>query len=283
MIEDLYLKFFDQAYGRCDWPFFDPNGLLPTVQLTAALSKRSPTQRILVIGDYSGRDTIFLETLGYAPDVLDLSRPAHFTERNRGVFIEANLDEEQGLQKISGTYDLIILCEVLEHVFHDFRVLEFLRSRLTRDGRLLFSTPLINPLIQHASDSVDFHVQVYTPRQLLRLFDRAGFRAETQAVRGVILNFWPSIPFRTMVFLRKKMFGERRAFLSVVRWSLRLYRWGERSRFARWCSMWSWAYGFLAVLQPCESKVDFGELNKNEFITRHQSEEARRTDSIACK
>ncbi len=282
MIESLYLKFFDQTYGKRDWPFFDPNGLLPTVQLVTELSKRSSPLRILVIGDYSGRDTILLEALGFAPDVLDLSRPAHFTDNNRGSFIEANLDEERDLQKINATYDLIVLCEVIEHVFHDFRLLQFLRSRLAENGRLLFSTPLINPLIVHASDSVDFHVQVYTPRQLLRLFDRAGFHAEEQAVRGVILNYWPTIPFRAMVFLRKKILGDRQAFLSVVRWSQRLYRWGSRSNLARWLSMWSWAYGYLAVLRPCDPSVDFHELNKKEFLTCHQADSPHKDASCVC-
>jgi hypothetical protein len=263
-LKNQYLSFFDRHYGKLDWPFFDPNGLLPTWHLLSQIVDLPKSTRILIIGDYSLRDTLLLQSIGFKPDLVDLERPPK-SENLQGAFIKASLDDSADFKNISGTYDVIVLCEVLEHLFHDCQALTFLRSKLSEKGVLVFSTPLINPLIKRASDQAPFHVQVYTPDQLNRLFARAGFSPSNFIIRGFLCNFWYSFPIRVLLWMLRKTFGERTAFMAVVSLTGKLYEDGT-CEMVRWLSMWSWAYGCLTILNPVDPSQRLEELNKRTFL-----------------
>lgn len=265
-IVEEYLAFFDSHYRKVDWPFFDPNGLLPSWHMLSEIHTLPRTARILVIGDYSMRDTTLLEALGFSPDMVDLDRPPG-SDKLRGKFIKVNLDDREQHNKIEDRYDAIIFCEVSEHLFNDCQALTFLCSRLKPEGVLIFSTPLVNPLLTNASDKADFHVQVYTPKQLERLFGNAGLSASRFVIRGALCNWWYSLPVRGFVWGLRKSFGERKAFQVVLEITRQLHHAGNNCGSFKRLSKWSWAYGCLAVLKPSVSKVDFDELNRKEFLT----------------
>lgn len=103
----------------------------------------------------------------------------------------ANLEQDQ-LPFPSGSFDLVIFTEVLEHIAitDPCVVLGEIRRVLRPGGRMLLSTPNVANLSNVVAlirgenvfwppeifyGSVDRHNREYTPAELLRLIEKAGF------------------------------------------------------------------------------------------------------------
>jgi 2-polyprenyl-3-methyl-5-hydroxy-6-metoxy-1,4-benzoquinol methylase len=103
-----------------------------------------------------------------------------------------------------GLYDLVIACEVIEHVAHPQDLLEHLRTFLAPDGRLLLTTPngsyFRNRLPTYTEitnedelearqfkPDADGHLFLLTPEELNGLAIRAGLRVEKLGVWGTPL------------------------------------------------------------------------------------------------
>lgn len=100
-----------------------------------------------------------------------------------------------------GTFDLVLACEVIEHVAHPSELLEHLKNFLEPDGRLLLTTPngsyFRNKLptyseVQNFDElearqfqpDADGHLFLLTPRELCRLTASAGLLVERLNVWG---------------------------------------------------------------------------------------------------
>lgn len=261
------MEFYDRCHGRVSWHFFDVHWLVPSLGLLEELVGRGPGVKVLVVGDYAGRDMPLLHALGLTPDAAGLVRPPWLKDMKGGAWIDVDLDRREERGRIEGAYDVVVFQESLEHLFHDAEALAFLRSRLLPGGAIWFSTPMNNPLLGcRAMDHPTAHVQAFSIRQLGRLFDHCGLRAEQEEVRGFPMNLWYSVPARGVVWLLRRFAGERRAFqtvLSIAAWVQGL---GRRSRSCRWLSAWTWCYGYLAVLRPAEPELDFSSLNRAKYL-----------------
>ncbi|HYL36156.1 MAG TPA: class I SAM-dependent methyltransferase [Bryobacteraceae bacterium] len=97
--------------------------------------------------------------------------------------------------KITGLFDLVVACEVIEHVAHTAEFLKQLRRFLTPNGKLLLTTPngayFRNKLPTHSQiqdfaalesrqfkPDADGHLFLITPEELHALAESAGLRVE---------------------------------------------------------------------------------------------------------
>jgi SAM-dependent methyltransferase len=119
--------------------------------------------RILIVGAYGGRDYHWLTGFGYEVDVLDLG---HHPWGDSEYVGDACRDETW--KRIEVKYDLIIMCDVLEHLPEDYAALVHAKSALKDGGHVLLSVP-------YAHDLEPTHVRSYTHVTLTRLLSVAGY------------------------------------------------------------------------------------------------------------
>lgn len=108
------------------------------------VNKAGAGLRILDVGCGNGRAvTRFLARIGDQVTGIDLHVPSidyaksHFA--NDGLHFELRSVEE--LASVAGTFDAVVLADVLEHVVDPMQTLEMARRLLVDDGRVLVSIP----------------------------------------------------------------------------------------------------------------------------------------------
>jgi len=99
----------------------------------------------------------------------------------------------------SGSYDLLVLFDVLEHLPSPRPFLSHAKRVLKKDGRLMLTTPCTTSFLSFISGArwvsyiVPHHIYLYRPSLVRRLLKEAGFsritcRADVQWVPGSFLN-----------------------------------------------------------------------------------------------
>lgn len=78
----------------------------------------------------------------------------------------------------AGSYDLVLLLDVLEHIADDREALRAVRAALKPGGRLLLTVPALRALWSR-HDEVNAHFRRYERRGLAGLLGASGFRVET--------------------------------------------------------------------------------------------------------
>jgi SAM-dependent methyltransferase len=118
--------------------------------------------RILIVGAWGGRDYFWLRAHGYDPETLDIVNHPWGETTYLG-----DACEESTWKRVIGLYDLIVLCDVLEHLPQDFKALCHISQALKPTGRLWLSVP-------YRLDAESTHVRAYSPGTLKRLLACAG-------------------------------------------------------------------------------------------------------------
>lgn len=149
--------------------------------LVRALRKivRPPMPRILEVGSGLGSITRFLVREGSViasdidPDYVRQlkQRFVHYAEFNAICW-----DINQPPPSI-GSFDLVVLFNVLEHIEHDTKALLYLRSMMNSDANLIILVPN-NPHLFNGIDRSVGHFRRYTRRTLLEKLELAGFKIE---------------------------------------------------------------------------------------------------------
>jgi SAM-dependent methyltransferase len=132
--------------------------------------------RVLIVGAKGGRDYHWFKGFGHSVDTLDLGD--HPWGRTDYV---GDACRAETWDRIPVKYDLVIMCEVLEHLPEDFAALVHARTVLKNDGHLFLSVP-------YAHDQEPTHVRAYTPTTLTRLLKLAGFETVCQVARPGLLE-----------------------------------------------------------------------------------------------
>ncbi len=140
--------------------------------------------RVLIVGAYGGRDYNWLKGFGYAVDILDLGHHPWGATDYIGDACSADT-----WSQIPVKYDLVIMCDVLEHLPEDYRALVYARSVLKERGHVFLSVP-------YAHDIEPTHVRAYTHATLIRLLTLAGYQTVWHRERPGGLE---STPFTTIV------------------------------------------------------------------------------------
>jgi len=148
------------------------------IETVRALRLDRETAKILIVGPWGGRDYHWLTGFGYHPDTLDLGHhpwgPTTFV---------GDACAPETWAKVSGGYDVLVICDVIEHLPRDFDALVYARAVLKPEGHLLLSVPF-----RHNSEPT--HVRSYTDVTLRRLLGLAGFEVRWAKQRPGLLEAW---------------------------------------------------------------------------------------------
>jgi SAM-dependent methyltransferase len=195
-------------------------GLLSGSYVTtiAALVRRIPAPaRILELGTFLGAVSVTLQRLGYeltASDIPEFVQNAALQRRLKaeGIpLIGSNLKDP--LPFPSGQFDVVLMCEVLEHLnFNPLPALAEINRVLAPNGMLLIGTPnaarlsarirlllgksingpiqdyvlQLDPAGTRRNMIVGLHWREYTAAELRELLDATGFEVEYQCYRNDI-------------------------------------------------------------------------------------------------
>jgi SAM-dependent methyltransferase len=133
--------------------------------------------RVLLVGDAGGKDYWFFRWQGLEPAVVDVAEQELIGE----VMIHDISAPE--LPFAPQSFDAIVMCDVLEHLYDDIRALANLRLMLKDNGRLVLSGPYWHDLPEH-------HVRIHSPRIIRRMLGHHGFSIQEFTARGFLVNLY---------------------------------------------------------------------------------------------
>lgn len=131
-------------------------------------------QRVLIVGDFRGRDTNFLEASGKDVITIDIANVKKF---KRSICA----DVTSPLPIVSSYFDAVVMTEVLEHLLEDVEALKNLNVVLKDDGYLIVSVPYLH-------DEPEYHVRVHTKKSIIRLLEGSGYAITELIERGSLLS-----------------------------------------------------------------------------------------------
>jgi SAM-dependent methyltransferase len=149
-----------------------------------ALAERLPRGRLLEVGPGAGALLSDLAALGFACEALETSEEA--------LRIAGELNPGMRLARApgpdwAGAFDVLVACEVLEHIEDDRAALEGWRSWLRPGGHLILSVPA-HVSRWSATDVWAGHFRRYERDDLLRVLERAGFEVAELECYGFPLS-----------------------------------------------------------------------------------------------
>lgn len=142
---------------------------------------RPENSRILIVGATGGRDFHWLTGFGYIVDMLDLGH--HYW--SDCTFI-GDACQAETWKQISERYDLIVMCDVLEHLPEDFAALRYAKMVMKDDGYLFLSIP-------YCHDLEVTHIRSYSESTLKRLLATAGYDITWKVDRPGLFEAFPRL------------------------------------------------------------------------------------------
>ena len=141
--------------------------------------------RVLEVGCGTGHNLAMLGEFGKL-DACELDAIARGTASDRlgRPVLEARLPNLSMFK--AGSYDLIALLDVLEHVPDDLGSLKAIRGLLKPGGALVVTVPA-NKWMWSAHDVAHHHFRRYTKSELARLFRQAGYDIQLHSYFNTLL------------------------------------------------------------------------------------------------
>lgn len=144
-----------------------------------------PSARILEVGCGTGSNLALLKRFGRV-DAVEPDDSARALAASRGgVEVKGGLLPD-GVELEEGTYDLIAMLDVLEHIPQDRAALQALRSKLRPNGRILLTVPAM-PWLWSAHDEAHHHQRRYTGAALADAVMGSGYRIRYQSYFNTVL------------------------------------------------------------------------------------------------
>lgn len=154
--------------------------------LIADKIKPAPGARILEIGCGTGHNFEMLGRFGHVDAIeIDEGARALAQERLGRSILTAPLPELTGIA--DGSYDMIALLDVLEHIGDDLASLTHIKRKLKPGGKILLTVPA-NPWMWSAHDVAHHHHRRYTKSGFAQVAQKAGLKIE-------LLNHFNSLLF----------------------------------------------------------------------------------------
>jgi SAM-dependent methyltransferase len=214
-------------------------------------------QKVLVVGDRGGRDYYAFKRLGKWPVVMDIAQQSVIPEM---VVADANLP----FPFRSGTFDAVVMAEVIEHLPQDFLALREVRRVLKDDGTLVLTVPFFH-------DVEPTHIRVHSPASIERILSAAGWRIAAYIEKGGgLCRVAEWLPFRLSIHgfnaLIHRLRG-RTAYRALYGRIAALDFWlgGKRNSLHRWSRL----YGAFIRCKKSE-EVNWSALNCRAFQGMHR-------------
>lgn len=141
--------------------------------------------RALDLGAGSGGNTALLRHRGYASVALEHHPVAAAFARSRGLSVVRG--DAQRLPFGDGTFDLVLACDVLEHLRDDDAAVQELRRVLQPSGCLVITVPA-DPDLWSPHDVALQHFRRYTRESLESLVTDNGFELHSMSAWMVLLR-----------------------------------------------------------------------------------------------
>lgn len=161
-----------------DISFFKaPRYLMRKYNILNLLHKQHSVKTFVDVGCGAGELDCTLATKGYSGVGIDFSQDAILAckkiQKNRGIS-ESKLKFIKGeIQSLKNIYDVVIACEVLEHVKNDLKLLKQLRNLSSK--YVLVSVPAKMKYYDDFDRRVG-HYRRYEKTDLIELFNKAGLQ-----------------------------------------------------------------------------------------------------------
>ncbi|MEY3905450.1 MAG: hypothetical protein RIR59_273 [Pseudomonadota bacterium] len=144
--------------------------------LMARVIRPAPAARILEVGCGTGHNFDMLGRFGTVEAIeIDDGARALAEQRLGRTIMTAPLPALDGVA--DGTYDVIALLDVLEHISDDVTSLQSLKRKLKPGGKILLTVPA-NPWMWSAHDLAHHHHRRYTQKSLNSVIARAGLKVD---------------------------------------------------------------------------------------------------------
>ena len=166
-------------------------------RVLSMLSSR-PKSKILDLGCSGGLVDSRLRNFGHEVVGVDIAEVAG-VRGNVDVFVEANLDE--GIPAEAGSnFDLVLACDVLEHLRKPSDMLKEIRTCLRLGGSVIMTIPNVvhwYPRFRTLTGTLDYdqrgildetHLRFFTRRSLLKLIKSEGFEVTSFEATGLPLD-----------------------------------------------------------------------------------------------
>ena len=129
--------------------------------------------RVLIVGETSGRDSFYLRSCGKWTVAMDIMVHPYIPQLIRG-------DANRRWPFAAGSFDAVVMSEVLEHLFNDTGALAEARRVLKDDGVLVVTVPFL--------DDAPFHARLHSPRTIQSLLAVSGFTVKSYYERGALFG-----------------------------------------------------------------------------------------------
>jgi len=227
------------------WPMFvHVGGSAEILRLHEQIFRKhgiGPGASVLVVGVFGGRDYYHCRSLGMRVSALDLSPLPEFENEVGSV--------EDELPYPDSSFDVVIIREVLEHLWDDTRAMNNLRRVLKPTGILVVAVPYFD-------DDDEFHVRMHSPFTLHKLAAHTGWEIVDEIERpglfrapSRLTGLLKGISIAVFACTRINLFR-----LYVPLWSAFENAVGRKLWLGRIRKLSS-NYGVTAVLKPTRSSV----------------------------
>ena len=213
-------------------------------------------RKVLIIGDGGGRDYFSMKLLGREPVVMDVTPQSIIPNLVIG-------DANKPLPFPPGSFDAVVMAEVLEHLQEDFNALQNIRRVLKEDGVLVLTVP-------YYQDVEPTHIRIHSPASVERLLRAAGWEISGYVEKGAGLSHlaaWTPLRmgFHLANFVSAKTTG--RTFYQSVNSRIASFDfWLGRRRNSAY--RWFRHYGAFIQCRKCEP-VDWAAKNAIDFEDMH--------------
>lgn len=130
--------------------------------------------RIIEPGCGTGASLLYFRGRGYAVEGFDISETAVSYCTRRGLHVvQASFEDPPAFA--DGSYDVVLLPDVIEHIADDARCAA-VAARLLRPGGMLIVTAPADPRLWSRHDEVHHHRRRYRKPELIRVLEAAGLR-----------------------------------------------------------------------------------------------------------
>lgn len=209
-------------------------------------------RKILIIGDAGARDYYSLRLAGRQVVVMDVTPQPLVPEL---VIADANAP----LPFRAGTFDAVVMAEVVEHLPEDFAALKRIRGILKDDGALVLTVPFFH-------DAEPTHVRIHSPVSVERLLRASGWSVAEYVEKGgglcSLAGWFPIAMAVHAANLLAFTLGGRTFYQSLNRRIAAFDFWLGRRRYS--LHRWSRLYGAFIKCTKA-APVDYVQMNARAF------------------